>query len=299
MILLSGMFCGDNHSFDYTPTNVPNIKSIKIGNGVFDEIFATRSTSIPLTEKSKEWTFDTILYALFKDNLFAGNVEFTSDSVSAMRIKRRKKGTYTWDTFFEIAISTNEDFNFERLDRYARANTKYEYSLIPVINGVEGNLNINEIETKFDGFYFIEKDVIYRALLNTELHTERNHNGKTVTTLDRKYPFHITNGNSNYTSGQLQATFIDKLLDNSYDVQNGWKYREQVNDFLTNGKPKILKDDEGRMWMVGIVDSIPENAQGHYQHIISNISFVEIGDSESVEDLYDNNFIDLDSRLMR
>lgn len=299
MILLSGAFCGDNHSFDYTPTNISNINNIKIGNGIYDEIYATKGTNGEYDESSKIWGYDTLLFALFKNNLFGGNVEFTSDSVSAIRIKRRKLGTYKWDTFYEKPITTNDDFNFEWVDKYVRGKTEYEWAFVPVINGSEGNLNTNRIKTEFDGFYFIEKDVVYRAILNTQINPTRNQDTAVVKTLNRRYPFTIKNGKTNYTSGNFQATFIEQKDDCTFDIDNGWSYRERVTDFLTNGKNKILKNDEGKMWMVSIIDGIPENADGHYQNVITNITFVETGDAESVEDLYIHGLLDLDPVLVR
>lgn len=299
MKLLAGVFCGDAHRFDTTPTNVSNINNIKLRNGIYDELFGSRNTKFTYAESVKIWDFDTAFFALFQGDLFGGNVNFTSDTVSAMRIKRRKKGTYKWDTLFEIPIEKNEDFAFERFDRYARGNTEYEYSLVPVINNVEGNLNTNSVKSEFDGFYFIEKDVVFRAFVNLQLSHQRNQMGNTISTLGSKYPFYITNGANSYDSGQLTATFFDIGLDNEITEENAWQFRQAVDDFLSNGNPKILKNDEGKMWMIAIVDNIPQDFSQHWNMPIHTITWTEIGDCENVDDLYDNNFIDIDSRLIR
>jgi len=299
-ILLSGMFCGDNHSFDFTPTSVPEINNIQIYNGIYNEVYATKNTTNEYTENTKEWDFNTILYALFKNSLYAGNVSFSADIVSSIRVKRRKKGDYVWDLLFEIPINTNEDFVFERFDRFARANTEYEYSLVPVISGVEGNLNTNEIKSEFDGVYLVEKDVVYHAFLNTKIpNTQRHQSGITVETLGRKYPYSIKNGDMNYTSGSLNVTFIDQGLNCEFDIENGWKFREQVDDFLSNGRPKILKTDEGKMWLVSIVDNIPQDFSQHWQMPIHTISWSEIGDVNNTSDLYDAGILDVDPRLVQ
>ncbi|SHO53701.1 hypothetical protein [Anaerocolumna xylanovorans] len=296
MVLLSG-FCGDNHSFDYTPTNIENLNYLKVRNGAYDEVFMSKTADIEYKEESKNWDYDTLFYALFQNNLFAGNVSFTADIVSAMRIKRRKSSEYNWDTLFEIPIRTNKDFAFERFDKYVRGNTDYEYSLVPIINSIEGNLSTSSITANFEGFFFIEKDTIICAMLNTELSHQRNNNGTTITTLGRQYPFNIKNGNANYTSGSLKATFID-MIGCDFDIKNGWNFREKVDNFLTNGKPKIFKNAEGKMWMVSIIDSIPQDFSHHWQMPIHTINWAEIGNAENVDDMYDNGFIDIDSRLI-
>ena len=293
------MFCGDNHSFDYTPTSVPNINNICIGNAIYDELYTARDAEKEYTEENKVWDFDTVFYAHFRNNLLAGNVDFSAKNVNAMRIKRRKKNGYQWITLFEIPIQTDDDFNFERFDRYARGNTEYEYSLVPMTNNIEGNLNTNSIKSQFSGYYITEKELIYHAFLNTALSLERNHNSVAINTLGRKFPFHISNGNSAYVNGELEATFIDKKLGYDYDIDNGWSYREKVDEFLTNGKPKILKNDVGQMWMIAVVENISHDYSKHVDMPIHSISWVEIGDPEETSDLYDNNFIDLDPRLVR
>lgn len=299
MALLSGMFCGDNHSFDYTPTAVSEIKTINLYNGTYDELFASKNTSMSYDESSKVWDFDTVLYAKLQNSLFGGNVLFTSDTVNEVRIKRRKKGTYDWDTIFQIDIKTNDDFKFERFDRYARGNTEYEYTLVPVLSTIEGNLNTSSIISDFEGYYLLDKETIHHIFLNTSLSYQRNQNSTTLSTLGRKYPFHVSNGNNNYTSGELQATFIDMGEDNDLNTVDGWKYREEIDNFLTNGKPKILKDDQGKMWMIAIVDNIPQDFSEHWNMPIHTITWTEIGNCDDTADMYDNNFIDIDSRLIR
>lgn len=302
MILLSGAFSGDINRFDNTPTAVGSIRKIQVGNGVFDELFVSRSVSMPYNESSKKWDFDTVMYALFKGTLFAGNVEYTAETVDALRIKRRRKNSQSlqWETLFEIPILKNEDFNFVKYDKFARGSTEYYYTLVPVANGVEGDANsYGEIKSDFECFYLIDKDTVYQAYLNLQLSTQRNQNSTSITTMGRKYPFNISSAYGNYTSGQLQATFINKDLSGRYDVENGWRFREEVDDFLTNGKVKILKNDEGKMWMIAVVDAIPQDMSQHWQMPIHSISWVEVGDCESFEDLYDNGLIDVDTRLIR
>jgi len=300
MPLLMNLFCGKNFSFSLTPTNVSNINYIRLSAGIFDSLFVSKNSNIEYDESKRQWDFDTKIFAHFRNNLFGGNVDYTSDIVSAIRVKRRKKGIYKWDTIYEIPIKTNEDFKFERFDRTVRSKTDYQYSLVPVINNIEGNLNTNEIKTDFEGFYFIEKETVIRAILNAAISsTNRNFSGNIIETKGREKPFFITNSKLNYESGTIQATFIDQDLNNEWDIENAWKYRQQVDDFLSNGKPKILKCDDGRMWLVAIVPNSVKNVVSHHDNVITTINWVEIGDAENVADLIDNGFLDLDPRLVR
>ena len=86
-----------------------------------------------------------------------------------------------------------------------------------------------------------------------------------------------------------------KNKDGQYDVDNGWKYREDINDFLTDGKPKILKNFEGKIWIIYILeDTIDETQKDHYQNVVTSFDWNEAGDANNTADLYYNGFIDGD-----
>ena len=123
----------------------------------------------------------------------------------------------------------------------------------------------------------------YPARINETLNYQRNRNASTVTTLGSKYPFVINNGLTNYYSGSIQATFIMMDEDNVLDTEGVREYRNNLDDFLTNGMAKLIKTNEGNMYMVAMNESISHNDTSFNQ--------TEIGDAYSVGDLYDNNFI--------
>ena len=77
-------------------------------------------------------------------------------------------------------------------------------------------------------------------------------------------------------------------------MKNGWKYRNEIDQFLTNGEPKILKSFEGDIWLVNVVNSITRRTNDHYQNVSSQFEWVEAGNPFSIGDLYDNGFINTD-----
>ena len=297
MIFLGTTFCGGKYTFDYTPTYINNINSILLQNGIFDELFITKNIVYSYTiDIPQTWDFDTILHALFNGNLHGGNVEYTADQVSSIRVKRREKGTYEWITLFDVPINTRDDFTFERIDKYARSEVEYEYALIPVMNLTEGNLNINTIKSTFDGIYIIEKDTSFGTVLDINYGVQRNQESKAITTLGSKYPYVISNGNSNYDAINLSATFIeyDEINKVWKTKREGFDYRKRLTDFFTNGKVKILKmPHTGEIWMVKVNDAITNQSAGHLEKITTAVNFTEVGDVNSSNDLYDNNFINV------
>ena len=138
------MFCGLNFCGTSLSSScaIPNkITTVSLQNGIYDYIFASDDPDM----NELDWNYDTAFYGKFRNNLHAGNVDYTSVEVSSMRIKRRKYNDHVWFTLFDIPINSNEDFGFERFDRYAQAGQEYYYSLVPLIENVEGNMNKNNI----------------------------------------------------------------------------------------------------------------------------------------------------------
>jgi hypothetical protein len=77
---------------------------------------------------------------------------------------------------WDIPIETNDDFEFELVDRYAQGSQDYYYAIIPVIEHVEGNINKNEIRSEFNHYFILDKDVSYPIIFNTSLNMELNKN---------------------------------------------------------------------------------------------------------------------------
>lgn len=288
-------YCGSAEALSSTPTNANNITYIEISNGIYDELFGTDNSNIEMSDSSKIWDFDTRFYSKFQGNLMSGNVDYAASVVSSIRIKRRKNDEHKWTTMFEIPISTNEDFEFELEDRYAQGSQDYYYAMIPVIEHVEGNVNKNSIRSEFSSYFILDKDISYPIIFNTSLNIELNRNVGIINTLGRKYPFIISNGLSQYKTGTLNFA-LAQMINCDIDTANGYNYRTQFEEWITNGKPKILKDWTGQIFMMDITNSIPID-YSHYDLPSYQIQFTEIGNPLDENDLYFNNFIDVISTL--
>jgi hypothetical protein len=280
---------GDSECFNNI--RVPDLKNdqyVSAGKCILDELQVSKNTD---SQIYSEWNFDMILHANFEDNLTAGNVDFAASFVDCIRVKMKPSNEYRWRTVHEHTITDNNDFMFKYLFPYARGGVSYDFSLTPVFSGgIEGNINKSTIVSEFEGLYFMEADRGYHAYLNLDISHKNNRQTSIQTTLGRKYPFVISNGDSNYVSGEITATFIQNK-NKFYDINGGWKYRENVNDFLMDGFPKIIKYEDGRMWLASIDGNPEEDYSQHQQMPIHKIRFVEIGDCDSTVSLYDAGLI--------
>ena len=288
-------FCGqtfyrDNKSSQSALVNITNLNSITLDNGIYDDLFVTKNYNMVITNSNKEWNFDTVLHAMFKDSLLAGNIEFALNTITSIRIKQREKGKFDWITIYDIPINSIEDLDFVRTYKYCKGNTDYEFAVLPVLNNtIEGNMSVVECESKFTGAYLMERDTSIQMAINFESTQQRNHSSTTIQTLGRTKPFYITNGMSNYESGSINVVFIQ--FDNCEpNTKTGAKYRKEIYDMLTNKKPKILKFDDGRTYIIGITDAISQSSDIDIP--VSTIIWTEIGDIDSEEDLYENDFLD-------
>jgi len=86
--------------------------------------------------------------------------------------------------------------------------------------------------------------------------------------------------------------FLPKDSTGEYTAEKAYEYREEIKAFLNDGKPKIMKLTDGRIWMICTTDGISENNDDIEGYVHHSFSWVEIGDPENAGDLYYNNFID-------
>ena len=241
-----------------------------------------------------QWGYGTILFANFNNSLQAGNLDYSTEAISLVRIKKRIKGEFEWQTIYEKSILSNSDFNFEFYDYLEPSGEDVEYAYVPILSqtGLEGNIIVNEIRSEFEGFFFVEKDRVVWGIFNSNNTKTLNRETAVQTTLGRKYPFVIENGIINYYSGTLQASFLP--TENCViDLSKVVKYERDIDEFLSNHKPKLLKDFMGNMWLVQVVSNIPRKSNDP-RIPVHSVDWVEVGNAKSVSDLYNHDIVDID-----
>lgn len=297
MFFLNTTFLGLYHTADVNPVDLANVNKITLSLGIFDKIFATKDVSRPFPSSIPSiWDLKTILLGEFKGDLMIGNASFTVDTITSLRIKRREKDTYNWITMFEFPIDKEEDFEITCYDKFARSNVEYEYALVPVLNNVEGAYNPVSIMSKFNGLYIVDKDTAYSTILNTQYpNPTRKRESSKVATMGSKHPFTINKSKQNYYEGEVEGTFIqmneDKELTES-DFEMGWRYRDGMKDWLFDGNLKVLKYDDGRMFLIAITDDITDTSN-HRLNTVTRFSWNESGNVDSSKDLYEAGLIDV------
>lgn len=277
----------DVSSTGFSPMAVSNedYTDVQVANAVVDGLYITKNTDVPTDELQTEWDYDTIINANYNGNYRGGNIDFTVEETDFLRLKVKDKDGYNWITLVEFPVETKDDLQISFVDRYRNSEQDLEYAIVPVTDNTEGNYSTAEVKSEFEGIVVAESDISYRAFAYDEVEVTRNNSINYITTLSHKYPYSIINARYNYATGTISAGFYP-LVDNEIDLSYSGiiKYRETVVDFLTNGKPKVLKLDDGRSWIVNIDAGITIKPQSEAYYI--EFGFTQIGDSQSTEDLY-------------
>lgn len=277
------------------PTNA--ITTLVISNVIADELYASGNVLVNFNWAiPKEWGLDTLLHATYQGNVHAGNVTYGQGSVDAIKIKKRFKGDMEWKTIYmKTPIDSVDDFTIEFYDYFEPSGRDIEYSYVAVMGSVDMESATNEVHSEFNNYFICGQGAEnYPLILDVKNEVTYNRESAIITSPGRKYPYVVNNGITQYYSGTLNVTFIAMDENCQLDVENGWKYRNDIDKFLADGQPKILKSFEGDMWLVDVVNSLPRTIDGHYQHVSHQIEWVEVGDPTLVGDLYDNGFINTD-----
>lgn len=301
-MFLGMSFASSKESISNTIGSKDTISTLKISNVKADELYATSKVLVKFDWKIPEsWTLDTHLHAKYQNSLQAGNIVNSKDTVSSIKIKKRFVGDFEWKTIHEQEVNTSEDFIVEYYDYYEPSGRDIEYSYVMVVGSSDGmggtdtEIAKSKVKSEFTNYFICGIDgESYPMILDVDNNITYNRESNIIKSPGNKYPYVNNNGITQYYSGTVTATFIQLDDKCQFDFDNSWKYRNEIDQFLANGEPKILKSFEGDIWLVNVINNIPRTNNGHYQNVSQQIEWVEAGNPFSVGDLYDNGFINTD-----
>jgi len=290
-------------------TECKDINYVQLNQGTYDEInmevYDKNKTKDMIEDYQfpKEWHKYIVFHANFNNhNLAAGNFDYMISEVSSLVIKRRPKNSVEqWLPIFEKKVYSETDtkeFNFMFTDYIVRNKHEYEYKLVPILVGNIEGLPIyvtyedeNHKAVDFSGVFICEPNSIYSTILDVKVTAQRNKPTNIITTIGKKYPYVLCGTDNNYYTGTVNGLFAPSIKKGNWDFENAWDFREKFNEFLLDGKTKLLKYQDGRMWLVNIYDSVTNEEEEHEYKVITSFNWAEIGDSSDVYSLYDNGFI--------
>lgn len=296
-MFLGYCFAADSTSSNPTVAPSKDIEKLTIKNSKFIEVYVTTKLITVFDGVFPEnWTFDTRLHSLFKNDLYGGNVDFTESIVEQIRIKKKTKNDTRWQTIFEKNINDNEDFKIEFIDYYEPVGD-IQYAYVAVISGGESDYITNTVKSEFDSYFCVEKNVSYPFILNVKTSETLNYEAQSVKPINRKYPITIVNGNTGYKSGSIDCTFL-QVCDQSN--LSPLEYRQRIYNMLTDFSPKIIKSFEGEFYMVNIEGNIEDsdrqivsNGENLFTLVTTKFNWVECANAYEAKELYNDGFIDV------
>lgn len=299
MFILCGYdFCRDGNALNPSPLTRINYSSVKLENGIFTHWYTTRDVTSPYSsEEPTVWDYLTVMDANFNGNLAAGNIGYTLDQIEGIKIKRRKTTDYEWITINYIPVEDlSQDLSFSFNDNTAQSGVEYEYAFVPILSEIEGNYITNTILSKFEGVFICDFDTIYKFYANVSYGAnQRVQKVGVFEPFGKQYPVIVSNALINYETGTFSGMVLpnDYLENHNLDSLNMVQERKDLLDFLTNKKAKILKDWNGNIWLMIIVNSPSVSFERNSSMSLANVSasWAEIGNYNSQNDLYESGLI--------
>ena len=282
-------FLSDLNSVDPYPTNVGIFNQVEIYRAIYDHIDISNDTTITSNIPPTQWDFGTILDCNFNGNISGGTIKDFSSGITQVRVKKRKVGEFDWQIIKTYDISSSEDLSFVFNDYLTATNTEYEYAYVPVFGSVEGQYAISTVMSQFDGVFICDANTIFKFNMGVEYgSTDIVQQVGTFTVLGRKYPIVMSNGLANYQTGQLSGLVLPEDYEDTRTIDRIaiTRRRNKLMEFLTNKKPKIIKDRNQNQWLVIIQSPSTSYLNNYGQGIVSaSMQWIEIGDAESNKDL--------------
>ncbi len=304
MLFLNAFLGADECTMPFAPSMTDqNSNMLELSHAMFDELFVTKDVESALDfNKKSAWNYDTLMLADFDNDAEAGNTKWTVDNVTHFIVRRRKLGEYKWVTLLVKPVTKIEDFEFSGTD-IATESGEYEYAMFPHFSGTDGDYISITVDVNNTHLVIADPNEVYKTILTDgSCDTTTQAPSETIMTLNDKYPSIVRNSSANYEEIQVSAQFLPdsgdsgECLDYDAAMENDGArilYTRKFKEFLTNGKPKILKNVDGRAWLVYITTPPQDSAADSFKDRTFTFSCTEIGSLHKGIDLYENGFYDL------
>ena len=204
-----------------------------------------------------------------------------------------------WLTLYSQPITQASDMDFTFIDFTNQYGKTYKYALVPLLTQtqsgveveVEGGYTVSdEVQSVFDGVFIADSTGSQKCKANVGYgNVDMNQTVGTITPIGAKYPVVITNSKNQYHNGSISGTIVpdDYYFNGNLSRIDMVNKRDELEQFLTNKRAKIIKDWNGKIWLVMIMDNVSCTFNNNYGMGIVNFStsWVEVGDPTNQQDL--------------
>lgn len=229
--------------------------------------------------------------------------------ITALLVKRRDVADVSgkWLTLYSTPITQASDMDFTFIDFLNQYGKTYQYALVPVLaqdqSGVivqiEGGYTVSDnVDSIFDGVYIADQTNVERVKAGVGYgNIDMNQGVGSITPIGSKYPIVITNSQNQYHNGSIRGTIVpnDFYSNGNLSRMDMVNKRDELEQFLTNKRAKIIKDWNGKMWLVMIMSNVSCSFDDNYGMGMVSFSadWLEVGDPTNQQDLYNAGLINV------
>ncbi len=273
----------------------------------FKDWLANNSTQIvyPLaTPQTYQLTPQQVNTLVGTNNVWSeqGNIELSYHiPITNLLVKRQDVDDVSggWLTLYSQPISQASDMDFTFIDFLNQYGKTYKYALVPLLTQtqsgveveVEGGYTVsNEVQSVFDGVFIADSTGSQKCKANVGYgNVDMNQVVGSITPIGAKYPIIITNSHNQYHNGSISGTIVpdDYYFNGNLSRIDMVNKRNELEQFLTNKRVKVIKDWNGNIWLVMIEGNVSCTFNNNYGMGIVDFStnWTEVGDPTNQQDL--------------
>lgn len=289
-----------------------NFTGLNVGSSYYVTVEVTTTQGMNVNAQSGTFTVSidtpTLGEATVVNNACDGYISVISnlseeydENITNILVKRQDVADVsgTWLTLHSQPITQASDMDFTFIDFTNQYGKTYKYALVPLLTQtqsgveveVEGGYTVSsEVQSIFDGVFIADSTGSQKCKANVGYgNVDMNQVVGSITPIGAKYPIIITNSKNQYHNGSISGTIVpdDYYFNGNLSRIDMVNKRDELEQFLTNKRAKIIKDWNGNIWLVMIMDNVSCTFNNNYGMGIVNFStsWVEVGDPTNQQDL--------------
>ena len=276
-------------------TNATTFKQAMSGTGILYEL---------ATPQTYQLTPQQVNTLVGTNNVWSeqGNIELSYHiPITNLLVKRQDVDDVSggWLTLYSQPITQANDMDFTFIDFLNQYGKTYKYALVPLLTQtqsgveveVEGGYTVsNEVQSVFDGVFIADSTGSQKCKANVGYgNVDMNQVVGSITPIGAKYPIIITNSHNQYHNGSISGTIVpdDYYFNGNLSRIDMVNKRNELEQFLTNKRVKVIKDWNGNIWLVMIAGNVSCTFNNNYGMGIVSFStnWTEVGDPTNQQDL--------------
>ena len=289
-----------------------NFTGLNVGSSYYVTVDVTTTQGMSVNAQSNTFTVSidtpTLGEATVVNNACDGYISVTSnlsgeygEGITNILVKRQDVDDVSggWLTLYSQPITQASDMDFTFIDFLNQYGKTYKYALVPLLTQtqsgveveVEGGYTVsNEVQSVFDGVFIADSTGSQKCKANVGYgNVDMNQVVGSITPIGAKYPIIITNSQNQYHNGSISGTIVpdDYYFNGNLSRIDMVNKRNELEQFLTNKRVKIIKDWNGNIWLVMIVGNVSCTFNNNYGMGIVSFStnWTEVGDPTNQQDL--------------